>query len=215
MSDNNNSSIRILDFGLVLLLSKITMVLAFLIFSYIPLLSSIIFFLPQIPFGDTKVLTTYIVILLLLWGLVTLFGILTMSLRLRELGSILFVLGSLFSSNDPYFLSLGIVISWIFYELWFVVSQSQQLLRDYDSYPTHSIERRKLYNLFQNQVFSFGLLAWIVLSMTWFVLFLAENFYVELGKEFGSIGISLSIAILILLLLFQKIYGPVPKVGQY
>jgi len=189
------------------------MFLTFLFISYIPLISVVLFFLPQVPFRETTVITTYSIILLILWGLCTIFGILTMDLRLRGISTTLFSLGIILSFNDPYLLSFGIILTWIFFEFWFIVSQSQQLVREYSSYSIVSLERRKLKDTVQNQIFSFGFLAWVVLLVTWVVLFIAENFYIELGKELGPIGISISIAITFLLLLFQKLYGPIPKAG--
>jgi hypothetical protein len=189
------------------------MVFTFLFFSFIPLISATLLFLPY--YSDYLTFFVLLIGFFLCLGIIAIFGIFTLQLRFRGLSTGLFSFGIIFSFNDPYLLTLGTVISWSFYEFWFLASRYQDLLREYSTYTNDSIEKQKLTDLFRTQITSFGLLAWIVLSISWGILFIASNYFIEVGEEFGTLGISISIAMIILLYIIQKIYKPLPHSENY
>lgn len=175
------------------------MVLTFLFFSFFPFLytlSSLIVF--QFPI---------FVILFIILGLLTIYGIFTLNLGFRGLSTGYLSLGIIFSVTDSFLLSFGVVISWLFYETWLLAWKFQQLDREYLPYASNSLEQTKLHELFQSQLISLSLLAWIALTLSWGVLFIAQTFYVQLGSAFGTLGISISLALLFLLYLVSKALG--------
>jgi len=180
----------------VILGIQFIMVLTFLFFSFFPLLytlSSLIVF--QFPI---------LVILLIILGLITIYGIYTLNLGFRGLSTGYLSLGIIFSVTDSFILSFGVVISWLFYETWLLAWKFQQLDREYLPYTSNSPEQMKLHKLFQSQLISLSLLAWISLTLSWGVLFIAQTFYVQLGSEFGTLGVSISLALLFLLYLVSR-----------
>lgn len=172
------------------------MVLIFLFFSFFPLLytlSSLIVF--QFPI---------LVILLIIMGLITIYGIFTLNLGFRGLSTGYLSLGVIFSVTDGFILSFGVVISWLFYETWLLAWKFRQLDWEYLPYASDSPEQMKLRKLFQSQLISLSLLAWISLTLSWGVLFIAQTFYVQLGSAFGTLGVSISLALLFLLYLVSR-----------
>ncbi|MFX0183215.1 MAG: hypothetical protein ACFE95_09075 [Candidatus Hodarchaeota archaeon] len=212
MSEMNSIKTKI-NLSFIIWGIKIIMALTFLIFSFIPLISATLLFLPY--FLDYFTFFVMLIGFFLFLGIITIYGIFTLQLRFRGLSTGLFSFGIIFSFNDPYLLTLGIVFSWSFYEFWFLTSCYQDLIREYSTYTEDSIEKQKLIDIFRTQVISFGLLAWIVLSISWGILFIASNYFIEVGEEFGTLGISISIAMIILLYIIQKIYKPLPQSDNY
>ncbi|MFX0064195.1 MAG: hypothetical protein ACFFC7_18640 [Candidatus Hermodarchaeota archaeon] len=195
---NSKVSLRVIILGI-----QLAMMASFLVFSLIPLLSYVIFFLPYFyPF-------TFIlfIVLILLLASIAIFGMITLRSQLRLITTLFFSFGTLFNFFDPYMLSLGLIISWLFYELWFQLMIFRQLDEEYVTYLPESIEKTKLMRLFQDQLSSFGLFAWIVLLISWGILFFASNFYIELGEEkgFGTLGLTLSIIIILAFYLGKKV----------
>ncbi|MFX1250536.1 MAG: hypothetical protein ACFFCZ_02890 [Promethearchaeota archaeon] len=182
---------------------QLTMMASFLVFSLIPLLSYVIFVLPYYyPF-----IFILFIVLILLFASIAIFGIITLHSKLRLITALFFSFGTLFNFFDPYMLSLGLIISWLFYELWFQLMIFRQLDEEYVTYLPESIEKTKLMKLFQDQLTSFGLFAWIVLLISWGILFFASNFYIELGEEkgFGTLGLTLSIIIILAVYLGKRV----------
>lgn len=181
---------------------RLTMISSFLVFSYIPLFSLIfVLIYPFISFYTS----VFSLILFTLLGLLAIIGIITLDLRFRTLATAIFASGNLFILKNPYLLALGVTLSWVFYEIWFISLKYHQLDQEYSTYPSNSIEKQKLLKTFQVHFFSFIFLTWIVLSISWGILLIANNFYIELGTgEFGTLGIMLSIAIILLIYLVQK-----------
>ncbi|MFX0151745.1 MAG: hypothetical protein ACFFAJ_13235 [Candidatus Hodarchaeota archaeon] len=195
--------------GLIIWGIRIAMFVTFLVFSFVPLVSEILLILSRYP--EYLAFFGLIIGFLCILSFITIFGILTLRIELRELGTGLFSFGILFSFTNPYLIALGIILSWFFYEFWYLASHYQQLIIEYTNYSSDSIEKQKLLEIFRSQITSFGLLAWIALSISWGILFIASNYYIELGKNFGTLGISISAAMIILLYVIQKIYKPIPK----
>ncbi|UCG90147.1 MAG: hypothetical protein JSU57_00030 [Candidatus Heimdallarchaeota archaeon] len=179
---------------------QIVMALGYLSFSFIPL-----FWFFSIFFSPFFVMLTISTILLALLGLIAFFGIATLKLGFRSFVTIFFSCGVLFYFENPYLLSLGIIITWMFYEIWFISFKYHQLDQEYSTYPQDSIEREKLQKTFQLQFASFLFLVWIVLSLVWGILLISTNLYVELGTGvYGTLGITISVAILLIVYLTQK-----------
>jgi hypothetical protein len=185
------------------------MISSFLVFSYIPLFSLIFVFI--YPFLSAYAFI-FSLILFTLLGLLVIIGIITLDLRFRTLATAFFASGILFLLKNPYLLAFGVILSWSFYEIWYISFKYNQLDQEYSTYPSDSIEKQKLLKTFQVHFFSFILLIWIVLSISWGILLIANNFYVELGTgEFGTLGITLSIAIILLIYLVQKYIRSYPR----
>jgi hypothetical protein len=184
---------------------KLVMILLFLSFSFLPL--AIASFTLLLEFYSNNIrLQILVLIILLSFGFMSLFGIITSNLKIRFLGVGFFSLGIVFSFTNPYLLSLGIVVSWVFYEIWYLISQYDQFIWDYDDYPKNSFETQKLNKIFYNQFISLGTLAWIALSISWLALFISSNYYIELGFQFGTLGISISIAMILIFYLINKLF---------
>lgn len=170
------------------------MIFTFLIFSFFPLIYNLLNRFPShlsmtvmisIPFG------------------LTIYGIITLKAKLREISTIFFSFGIIFSFSDSFILSFGVVISWLFYETWMIAWTYDQLDMEYLPYSSNSLERLKLNRSFQSRITAISLLAWIALFLSWGLLLIAQNFYIQLGK-FGTLGISLSLAMLLILYLIPK-----------
>ncbi len=186
---------------------QLAMIISFLVFSFIPLLSLIF----SVLFSQLSVNLTMnlvyvcLIILFTVLGLIALFGITTLNLGYRSFVTIFFSCGILFYYENPYLLALGITLAWSFYNIWFITFKYRQLDQDYSTYPSNSIERQKLLKTFQIQFSSFALLTWIILSVSWGILLIASNFYIELGtREFGTLGITISLGIILIIYLFRK-----------
>ncbi|MFX0171495.1 MAG: hypothetical protein ACFE9L_06215 [Candidatus Hodarchaeota archaeon] len=195
--------------GLIIWGIRIVMFITFLVFSFVPFISAILLILPR--YSDYLAFFVLIIGFFCILGFITIFGIFTLKIELRELGIGLFSFGILFSFSDPYLLALGIILSWSFYEFWYLASHYQQLSIEYSNYASYSTEKQKLLEIFRTQIISFGLLAWIALSISWGILFIASNYYIELGENFGTLGISISAAMIILVYVIQKLYKPIPR----
>ncbi len=183
---------------------QLAMILSFLIFSFIPFISLIIIvFSPFL--SKYMMILIFSIISTTILGLLAIFGIVTLNLGYRAFTVVFFSCGILFYLENPYLLALGVTLSWAFYEIWFISFKYHQLDQEYSTYPSNSIEKQKLLKPFQVHFFSFILLTWIVLSISWGILLIANNFYIQLGTgEFGTLGITLSIAIILLIYLVQK-----------
>jgi hypothetical protein len=143
-------------------------------------------------------------------GFIIIFGIFQAHLSLRIPGTCFFSVGILLGFSDVFSLAFGVILSWVFYESWFVSSHFYCLDQEYESYLEDSIERIELNKVFRNQIFSFLFIAWIALSISWGVLLVSSNFFIQLGenKGFGTLGVSISISVIILLFITRKYIIP-------
>ncbi|MFW9904613.1 MAG: hypothetical protein ACFFFH_09795 [Candidatus Thorarchaeota archaeon] len=177
---------------------RLIMIGTYFIFSFIPLLlTSSLLFLPFL----SSYLTLYFfsIILFIIFGLIAIYGIISLKLKLRPLITVFFSSGLLLYLQNPYLLVLGFTLSWFFYKIWHIAFKYNQLDREYSTYPSNSIENKKLMKTFQGQFNSFILLVWTILSISWGILLVTNLFYVDLGTgEFGTLGISISITIILL-----------------
>ncbi|MHA1975122.1 MAG: hypothetical protein ACTSW1_19205 [Candidatus Hodarchaeales archaeon] len=188
----------------VILTFKISMVMTFYLFSFIPLINAWLNTFTVLFVFNAK---AYYILgaTFMIFGIISTFGILTLKLTFRALTAIFFSLGIIFSYSSPYFFSLGIVLSWFFYEIWRILYFFSILDKEYEPYDNFDLERIRVTQVFKNQIVSLSILAWIAISLSWLVLFIASIFYIQLGKEhFGTIGISLSAAMLLLLYLVPR-----------
>lgn len=175
---------------------RLVMLCCFFVVSYVPIILFTAFL-----FSNTAYFPLFLVsiILIILLGFLAVYGILKSKLELRLLVTTLFSVGLLFYIQNPYLLALGVILSWAFYKIWYIAFKYDQLDRDYSTYPSNSIEIQKLLKTFQGQFNSFVLLIWIVLSISWGIILIVSSFYIDLGPgEFGTLGISISIAIILL-----------------
>jgi len=149
-------------------------------------------------------------LLFFLLGLIAIYGIFTLKLGLRIYSTIYFSLGIIFGLNSIYISVLGVVLCWLFFETWHIVAKYRQLDEEYTEYPDDSWERTSLFHLFQTQLLSLGFLAWITISVSWGILILTSTFFIEVGMErgFGTLGISITFAMFLLLFLVQKYLSP-------
>lgn len=182
---------------------QVFMIFGFLFFSLLPLISIISAFF-SIFLSHFWEVRNFCIILLIFSGLISIYGIITLDVRLRTFTTLIFSGGILYSFENPYLLTLGVILTWLFYEIWFICNKYHLLDDEYKTYPFNSIEKQKLEKSLFNQLGSFGLLAWIVLLISWVVLFTANNFYIDLGK-YGTTGIFFSIAMILLLYLIKSI----------
>jgi hypothetical protein len=138
------------------------------------------------------------------------FGIIQARLSFRIPSTCFFSLGILIGFSDVFSLSFGVILSWVFYESWFISSQFYHLDHEYETYLEDSIERIKLNKIFRNQIYSFLIIAWIALSISWGVLLLSSNFFFQIGenKGFGTLGITISISVILLLFITRKFLLP-------
>ncbi|MFX1534922.1 MAG: hypothetical protein ACFFDI_11920 [Promethearchaeota archaeon] len=203
MNDNGNLRNPKVSLQAIIWVAQLAMMGSFLLFSLIPLFSYVIFLSPYFnPF-----FFVLFIVLISLFALVVIFGIITLHSKLRLIATLFFSLGTLSNFFDPYMLSLSLIISWLFYELWFQLMIFRQLDEEYVTYLPESIEKKKLKKLFQDQLTSYGLFAWIALTISWGILFFASNFYIELGQErgFGTLGLALSIVIILTVYIGKKV----------
>jgi hypothetical protein len=193
---------------------RLVMICSYFIFSFIPLIFAIsLFFLPFF----TSYIIVYLssIILIVILGLIAIYGIVSLKMELRPLITVFFSSGLLFYLQNPYLLALGIILSWSFYKIWYIAFKYHQLDREYSTYPYNSIEIQKLMKTFQGQFNSFILLVWTILSISWGILLLTNIFYVKLGTgEFGALGISISITILLLVRLIRSHFDSSSKSTQ-
>lgn len=183
---------------------RLTMICSYFVFSFIPLLLvTSLLFLPLL----SLYISLYVIsiILMIFLGSIAVYGIGRLKMELRSLTTVLFSCGLLFYLQNPYLLALGVILSWFFYKIWYLAFKYYQLDKEYSTYPSNSIERQKLMKTFQVQFNSFVLLIWIVLSISWGILLIANIFYIKLGTgEFGTLGITISIAIILLVRLVHN-----------
>jgi hypothetical protein len=190
--------------GFSFLAIRLNLLLIYIIFSFIPFFSALNVFLPQYFFNNIYIFSVILAFSMSLC-LLTVIGILSLRLRFRNISTVVFSLGIIFGFNDPMMLSLGVVLTWLFYELWLILARFHQLDKDYSSYPTGSLEKYRLYTNFKNQVTSILFLAWIALSLSWAVLAITSTFYLELGEKYGTLGLATSAMMLILVFLSRKL----------
>ena len=172
--------------------------------NFIPFFSALSIFLPKYLSYNIFIFSGSLFFFLSLC-LITVYGILTLQLQLRKYGTFIFSLGIVFGFLDPMMLAFGVVLTWLFYELWYILARFNQLNKDYFSYPARSIEKYRLYKNFKNRVISILLLAWFTLSLSWAVLVISSTFYFELGETFGTMGLATSTVMIVLVLLSRKL----------
>ena len=185
----------------ILWIIRLVMICGFFVVSYIP----IIMFISLI-FSNSTYFPLYLftITIILLLGCLVVYGILKFKLELRSLVTGILSVGILFYIRNPYLLALGVMLLWSFYKIWYIAYKYYQLDQDYSTYPSNSIEIQKLLNSFHTQFNSFVFLVWIVLSISWGIILIVNNFYIDFGSgEYGTIGISISIAIILLVRLVK------------
>ncbi|MHA1940303.1 MAG: hypothetical protein ACXAB2_02590 [Candidatus Hodarchaeales archaeon] len=189
--------------GILIWIIRLIMLFFFVFFSWIPLVTVINYVLPQY-FPDN--FTFFLLTVLFTLGLtsIAIIGILSLRIELRDFITIIYTSGVIFSFGDPFFLSFGVVSSWLFYEIWYVARQFKLLDQEYSTYPESNLEKYYLIVNFRNQVIAFLLQAWITLSISWVILYIASNYYFELGDEFGTLGIATSFTMLTVVYLTQR-----------
>ena len=184
--------------------------LIFLVFSYVPFISTILIMIPGSVRQDALNITIISVGFATIFGVIVIFGIIQARLSLRIPGTCFFSLGILIGFSDVFSLSFGVILSWVFYESWFISSHFYYLDKEYETYSEDTIERIKLNKIFRSQIYSFLIIAWIALSISWGVLLLSSNFFVQIGenKGFGTVGITISISVILLLFISRKYLLP-------
>ena len=203
MKQMRTTSNRLSQLGFFILLIRIFMIIIFIFFSYLPFVSVINVILPQY-FSNNVYIFILAAILTIIIGVVTIIGIFTLNLDLRRFTTIIFSVGIVLSFDDPYFLAFGVVLSWLFYEFWYIFTRFYQLDKEYASYSQESFERQRLSHNLLTQLISFLIIGWIMISLSWVVLYLSTNFYFELGKDFGTLGIATSFTMVTLVYLTQR-----------
>lgn len=195
---------RTSQMGFFILFMRFSMLIIFIFFSFIPFVSVINIILPQY-FSNNIYFFILAGTVTIIIGVVTIISIITLNLDLRGLTTLVFSIGIIFSFDNPYFLAFGVVLSWLFYELWFVFARFYQLDKEYSSYKQKSFERQRLSRNLRAQLISFLIIGWITISLSWAVLYLSTNFYFELGREFGTLGIATSFTMITLVYLTQRL----------
>jgi hypothetical protein len=76
--------------------------------------------------------------------------------------------------------------------------------KEYFSYKQESFERKRLSLNLRNQVISFLIIGWITISLSSIVIYLSTNYYFELGRNFGTLGIATSLTMIALVYLTQR-----------
>ncbi|MFX0014756.1 MAG: hypothetical protein ACFFB2_00850 [Promethearchaeota archaeon] len=186
----------------ILFFFRIMMISCFILFTFIPLF----WFILSLPFlASHSIRFVFVELILIILGFVAIYGILTLKLEYRSLVTAFFTCGNLFYLQNPYLLSLGVILSWSFYKIWLISFKYNQFDQEYVTYPLNSTEKQLLIKSYYNQLSSFFLLVWIILLISWGILFVTNNFFIEMGTgEFGTLGITISIAIILLVFLVQK-----------
>ena len=200
----STTSNRLSKLGLFILLMRFSMLIIFIFFSFIPFVAVINLILPQY-FANNLYFSVLAAAFTIIIGVVTIISIYTLNLDLRGSTTIIFSLGIVFSFDDPYFLAFGVVLSWLFYELWYIFARFYQMDKEYSSYTQQSFERQRLSHNLRTQLISFLIIGWITISLSWVVLYLSTNFYFELGKEFGTLGIATSFTMVTIVYLTQRL----------
>ncbi len=174
--------------------------LIFLVFSYVPFISTIL--ISENALNITIISVGFASI----FGAIVIFGIIQTRLSLRIPATCFFSLGILIGFSDVFSLSFGVILSWVFYESWFISSHFYHLDQEYETYSEATIERIKLNKIFRSQIYSFLIIAWIALSISWGVLLLSNNFFVQIGenKGFGTLGITISISVMLFFFIIRK-----------
>ena len=197
------TSRNISQLGLFILIMRILMLIVFFFFSFIPFVSVINVILPQY-FAENLSFFILAGLFTILVGIITITSIYTLNLDFRLFTTIIFALGIIFNFDNPYLLSFGAVLSWLFYELWYVFARFFQLEQEYSTYPRQSIERNLLSHSLREQLLSFLIMGWVTVSLSWIVLYISSNFYFELGKDFGTLGIATSFTMITIVYLAQR-----------
>ena len=180
---------------------RLVMLCGFFVVSYIPIILFISFLFSNPAYFPLYIIT--IIIILLLGGLAV-YGIFKFKLELRPLVTVILSVGILFYIQNPYLLALGVILLWSFYRIWYIAFKFYQLDQDYSTYASNSIEIQKLLKTIRVQFNSFVFLVWIVLSISWGIILIVNTFYIDFGHgEFGTFGISISIAIILLIRLVK------------
>ena len=186
---------------------QVLLTLIFLLFSYIPFISTVIIEIPGAVSQNAMNIVFISISIATILGGILVYGIFSARKSIRLIGTGFFSIGILIGYTDAYSLAFGIVLSWIFYESWYLSGNYAQIDQEYDSYSEDSVERIKLNEIFQAQIYSFLFIAWIALSISWGIMLLSSMFFIEIGKNkgFGTLGVTISASLLILLLLSRKI----------
>ncbi len=182
-------------------------IMIFIVFSFLPLLATVIIEIPSKmennAFNMAIIGTTSAIIV----GTITIYALLSLRSNVRFFGTIIFSIGILVGYSDAYALAFGIILTWVFYEAWYISFHYYHLDLEYSSYSEESVERIKLREVFQLQFNSFLLLAWIALSLSWGILILSSIFFVQLGRNqgFGTLGITISVSMIFLLFFVRNL----------
>ncbi|MHA2224990.1 MAG: hypothetical protein ACXAC8_07285 [Candidatus Hodarchaeales archaeon] len=182
---------------------QMVLIISFLAFSYLPFCSTLILILSEFFYSNLTFITLSIGLTLFLGGL-TIYGLITLHLGIRNIGTLVFSIGIIFNFNNAYLLSIGVILSWLFYEIWYLCNQYHQMETEYRTYSEESTEKQKLLETFRSQISSLGLLSWIALSVSLIILMITTNFYIELGFNFGTLGVSISFAVIFFIYLTKK-----------
>ncbi|MHA2292561.1 MAG: hypothetical protein ACXACK_10395 [Candidatus Hodarchaeales archaeon] len=182
---------------------QMVLIVSFLAFSYLPFCSTLILILSEFFYSNLTFITLSIGLTLFLGGL-TIYGLITLHLGIRNIGTLVFSIGIIFNFNNAYLLSIGVILSWLFYEIWYLCNQYHQMETEYRTYSEESTEKQKLLETFRSQISSLGLLSWIALSVSLIILMITTNFYIELGFNFGTLGVSISFAVIFFIYLTKK-----------
>ncbi|MFX0209710.1 MAG: hypothetical protein ACFFDT_27260, partial [Candidatus Hodarchaeota archaeon] len=137
---------------------RLFMIFSYIVFSFIPLLLAIsLLFFSYLTSYTVRNFAIYMffVILIILLGFVAIYGIIKLKIELRLLITALLSCGLLFYLQNPYLLALGVILTWSFYEIWYIAFKYNQLDQEYSTYPSNSIEIQKLMKTFQTQLNSF------------------------------------------------------------
>lgn len=180
--------------------------LVFIVFSFLPLLATVIIDIPS-KMGNNALNVALIgTASVLVVGIIIIYALISLGSNIRFFGTIIFSIGILVGSSDVYALAFGIILTWVFYEAWYISFHYYHLDLEYSSYSEESVERIKLQEVFQLQLYSFLLLAWIALSLSWGILILSSIFFVQLGRNqgFGTLGITLSVSMIFLLFIIRN-----------
>ena len=154
MKQMSKTSNRLSQLGLFILLMRIIMLIFFIFLSLIPFVSAINIILLHY-FSNNPAFVIFAEILIIIVSIVTIIGIYTLNLDLRGITTIIFSSGLILSFDNPYLLALGIVLCWLFYELWYILERFAQLDKEYSSYTKESFERQRLSRNLHTQLISF------------------------------------------------------------
>ena len=180
--------------------------LVFIVFSFLPLLAIVIIEIPSKMENNALNVALIGTASAIVVGIIIIYGLISLGSNIRFFGTIIFSIGILLGYSDAYALAFGIILTWVFYEVWYISFHYYHLDLEYSSYSEESVERIKLREVFQLQLYSFLLLAWIALSLSWGILILSSIFFVQLGRNqgFGTLGITISVSMIFLLFFIRN-----------